>query len=65
MKKTKGCLTDEASLSGKRGVILVMSASTLAVSQALLKKVGWDLRRVEGSPFQYQSIHSNKFNAMG
>lgn len=44
------------------GVIQVMSASWLAVSQAPLKKVGWDLCRVEDSPFQYQSIYSNKLN---
>jgi len=33
------------------GVIQVMSASALAIRQAPLKEVGWDLRRVEGSPF--------------
>ncbi len=44
------------------GVIQVMSASALAVSQAPLKKVGWNLCRVEDSPFQFQSIYSNKLN---
>ena len=49
MKKTKGALTDEVSLSVSR-VIQMMSARALAVSQAPLKKAVW-LGRVEDSLF--------------